>query len=125
MTVVSFNTFLVLLQMQIVLKCFSACEHDQVQNKPTTRKAQIIDDILHSLQRDKLPKNDNGHKLNMNLFVDSLFDISEKDFSFKIIYTMTVFWIDKRFEFEPFTDEDGMENNDIFLDVNIFKEKGM
>ncbi len=64
----------------------------------------LFEETFENFDKHLLPTIDNqsqGHFVNITVSISNIYDVSEKDFSFKVDYNMQLHWQDNRFKFQP------------------------
>ena len=93
-------------------------------------RAEIIATIFKNYNKYNMPpqKDDGPHTVLVSVNIHSIFDISEKDSSFKVRYYLGLGWKDTRLEFSHLNDKNNTQHitihNTIQLPVDVFRHKG-
>ncbi len=96
------------------------------ENMTTTTTKEVLENLFRNYDKNVSPPTDHEgpHKVDINIDILSVFDISEKSSSFTMRYYIQLGWYDSRLEFTPF-----VENNQtvhmIGLPTKFITEKGI
>ncbi len=88
---------------------------------------ELLNHLLSNYSKFKQPplgNNETIHFIQIHVLIDAIFDVSEKDSSFKAIYNMELTWRDPRLRFDPF-----IADNQLVTGINIptdyYKKSGV
>ena len=87
---------------------------------------QVLEDIFSVYNKDRAPTTSDNKPtvVNFNVYIKSIYDVSEYSSSFKVRYYLNLFWHDSRVTFTPFI-ENNVTVERIKLPNDYVMEKGM
>ena len=82
-------------------------------------------DLFEGYNKNKLPstKNNKPTIVSFDIYIKSIYDISEKRSSFKVRYYLNLLWIDSRLKFAPFV-ENNKTINEIHMPIDYATDNG-